>query len=215
MKLISKLTHEEIAYHEAGHAVVCWFLGGFVTAIDMNESPVGHYGAFTTTSFPTDYESLLNEFNAMHIVAGPITQQLYSPRRDWGFVSRIGAGYDDWQKVNCLVGLDDWAGLAPIDSDRRRRSVCRRVFRLLREPIVWECVTVLANNLTPTTVLDEEDVNRFLFDSTRWSAGPVPVFQLGGVWGRWFAKSLFARARNDHMKNPGGESGAMEHRASP
>lgn len=139
------------AYHEAGHAVIAWWLGVHLEAatIEPNEAE-GYQGAvvakfMTAISHKIEYDITPGlqrrvENYAVHTLAGVGAQRKFNPRSVRSYHSRA----DDQAVVNLLSYLCDpsskvWKPYVAFMVARARAAV--------ENPINWRAIEVLAKEL--------------------------------------------------------------------
>lgn len=148
---------ETIAYHEAGHALVAYLLGGQVRSVtiepDRDDGPErqGDTQILWRRRGVSDRDYA--QAAVQVCLAGPVAEMIYSgdPYHP-GLVAEWSA---DWREAWQLAEL-----LAP--DDRRRlkylEDVSIRLYRQLKDDEYWAPLASLADNLLAHETLDEEHV---------------------------------------------------------
>lgn len=168
MEVGASLTHDSeddetiTAYHEAGHAVVAYALGGEVEAMslwgeadDYLPERFGDIRIRWGAVWPESQDQLYREL--MTVLAGPVSEQLY---RDEELTPRdIAAWESDWQHaVRCVRLL--------ARDVTKQQAILREVLRLLRDQLAketwWAAVAAVADELVAHEQLEWDQVDDIL-----------------------------------------------------
>jgi hypothetical protein len=150
-----KLTGEQIAYHEAGHAVAAHFLGIPVKAAAITRGHPEHAGFTENYRRPAENSAIECDRRdgwkkaiprLMVAYAGPIAEEMFTGRRN-----RVGAQGDDREIADLVFLLtgDDEEGAALV------RWVEARTRYFLRQPRHWLAVRRVA-----AAILEKRSLNR-------------------------------------------------------
>jgi len=147
---------ELIAYHEAGHALMAFLLGGEVRLVtiepDHDDGPdrSGDTQVLWRRAGFSDRE--FAQCAVQVCLAGPVAEMIYSgdPYHP-GLVAEWAA---DWRQA--------WEAAAPLHPDQRQRlayleQISIQLYRWLKEDL-WEGLAALADNLLAHETLEGEQV---------------------------------------------------------
>ncbi len=155
-----------LAYHESGHALVAWLLGGEVERVTIEPDNDDDSGddrpareGVTQVLWPRDRSSE-REFAAKAVqvcLAGPVAEMIYSG--DPFHPGLVAEWADDWRQA--------WQAALPLFSDERRRlahleRITVELHRLLRRDDVWAALAALADELAAHETLDGEQVSEIV-----------------------------------------------------
>ena len=152
---------ELTAYHEAGHAVMAWRLGGRVTQVTIDPDDdggpprSGHTQVLWRTSGISD--KVFAQITVQISLAGPVAEMIYAGDPDHpGAVPEWAA---DWKEA--------WEAAALIKPNERRRmeyleQVSIRMYHLLKSDEVWGILASLADNLLAHETLEADQVEDIL-----------------------------------------------------
>jgi hypothetical protein len=139
---LARFTDEQLAYHEAGHAVLHHLQGGVVTrlSIERTDARQGtHIGPQPAPAQSADPRQALRELVAM-LVAGEAAATIHGAPGD--AVAAGGAGdREAGVRAAADVGLDEAAARAMIEAE------WPRVRARLEEPDTWQLVETTAQAL--------------------------------------------------------------------
>jgi ATP-dependent Zn protease len=153
---------EVVAYHEAGHALVAWQLGGRVHCVtidpDRDDGPAREGGTEIRWRRSEGERELARKLVRVSL-AGPVAEMLYTgdPYHP-GMVAEWSA---DWQAAWESAGLL-WA------EQRERLASLERVslelYRHLNAEMQWAALAALADNLLAHDTLEREEIEEILRD---------------------------------------------------
>ncbi len=152
---------EETAYHEAGHAFMASYLGGFVRSVtiepDRDDGP-NRLGDVQIV-WPSGRMSAKEFQNKLVLVAlaGPVVEMIYrgEPLHP-GFVAEWA---DDWRKA--------WDAAEPILADQQKRlafleETARELYGLLHRDQHWAAIAALADHILAHETLETEEIQEIL-----------------------------------------------------
>lgn len=150
------------AYHEAGHAVIGYALGGCVDSLQLGGEADDHmpkrFGdcriVWGRVDPNTDWQ---RQREILTILAGPAAEMLYRGERF--HPQKFGPWQDDWQHAWKIAG-----DLAE-DTVRRNRMLCQLLLRLealMRRDQCWAAIAALADELLAHDFLEREQAHEIL-----------------------------------------------------
>ena len=152
---------EIVAYHEAGHALTAFLLGGEVRSVtidpDRDEGPHRQGDTQVLWRRSTDGEKEYAKKAVEVSLAGPVAEMIYSgePYHP-GLVAEWAA---DWREA--------WEAAVVLFADERKRlkyleDVSIRLYHRLQEEDLWAALAALADNLLAHETLDGEQVEEIV-----------------------------------------------------
>jgi ATP-dependent Zn protease len=152
---------ELIAYHEAGHGVVAYLLGGVVRQItiepDADDGPRRGGDTQVVWRRGNDSDKLFAQKSVQVHLAGPVAEIIYSGEfYHPAFVAEWAA---DWE------GAAEAAALLHADLPRRLQyleQTSRQLHRRLQSDAIWMALAALADSLLAHETLDQEQVEEVL-----------------------------------------------------
>jgi hypothetical protein len=149
------------AYHEAGHAVMAWRLGGRVQHVtiepDDDDGPE-RYGDTQVRWRRSKFTAAELAASAVQVsLAGPVAEMIYTG--DPFHPGLVAEWADDWRQA--------WAAAEPLLPDERKRlelleRTTLRLYRELGNDAVWAAIAAVADHLLAHDRLDREDLEDIL-----------------------------------------------------
>ena len=150
------------AYHEAGHAVVGYALGGAIESLQLGgegdpELPARFGDCRINWGRVDPQVDWQRQREILTLLAGPVAEIIY--RGEPFDPAFFGAWQDDWRRA--------WEIGAAFEDDRRRRSevlwlLMLRLEHLVRSERCWPAVSALADELLAHEFLEQEQVEEIL-----------------------------------------------------
>ena len=150
---LAQFTDEDMAYHEAGHAVIHHGNGGTVRRVSIDRSDVRR-GVEAAAPRETEHTPGLGHTIAV-LVAGDVAGRLHGSAEH---VTTAGSrvDYDQAFRAAAHAGFDADETRAMIDSK------WQRVRDRLQEPATWQRVETIAQALLQRRTLDEAELTTLL-----------------------------------------------------
>ena len=147
---------EIVAYHEAGHALVAWQLGGRVRLVTIdpeNDDGPAREGGTEIRWRRSDGDRELAR-KLVHVsLAGPVAEMLYTgdPYHP-GLVAEWAADWRDaWEAAELLLP-DERQRLAYLE------QISLELYRRLNDESQWAALAALADNLLAHETLEREEI---------------------------------------------------------
>lgn len=150
------------AYHEAGHAVVAFALGGSIESMQLggeeDEWLPARFGDCRIRWGPVDSESpSQRRREILTVLAGPVAEMIY--RDEPLHPAMYGPWRDDWQRA--------WEAASTIANDPQKRTrlleqLTVELRERLRGDTCWAAVAALADELMAHEFLEAEHVEEVL-----------------------------------------------------
>lgn len=167
---------ELTSYHEAGHAVIAYALGGTVESVQLggeadehlpdrfgdcriNWGPVADRSGLdaTTRSRLDPQHSWQIQREVMTILAGPVAEMIYSGEPF--HPALFGPWKDDWARA--------WATIAPIVASPESRTrlleqITRELHQRMKLDSIWAPLAAVADELQAHEYLDQDQLDEIL-----------------------------------------------------
>ena len=150
---LAQFSDEDMAYHEAGHAVIHHLNGGAVRRISIDR-PDARRGVQVAPPADTDRQPGLGNLIAL-LIAGDVAGRLHGSAEH---VTTAGSriDYDQAFRAAAEAGFDAEETRAIIDAK------WQRVHDRLKEPAAWQRVEALAQELLQHRTLDQGQIAAIL-----------------------------------------------------
>lgn len=154
---------ELVAYHEAGHALMAYLLGGQVRQVtiepDHDDGPRRDGDTQVVWRRPALGDKEFAKKSIQVHLAGPVAEMIYSgePYHP-AFVAEWAADWDGATQAAALLHADEVKRLQYLE------QVSRRLYQQLQDDELWMALAALADSLLAHETLDQEQVEEVLQD---------------------------------------------------
>ncbi|QDT13871.1 cell division protein FtsH [Planctomycetes bacterium K23_9] len=146
------------AYHEAGHAVVGYALGGRIERVQLggeadDDLPERFGDCLVNWGRVSSECSWQRQCELMTILAGPVAEMIYRGERL--HPAHYGPWQGDWQQA--------WMHCPPVKDDRSRTLILEKMIVELHQRLsddqCWAAIAAVADELLAHEYLDEEQLS--------------------------------------------------------
>lgn len=150
-----------VAYHEAGHALMAFLLGGKVRLVtiepDDDDGPDRQGDTQVLWRRSADTDEGFAKKAVQVSLAGPVAEMIYTG--DPYHPSLVAEWAADWQEA--------WEAATPLHREERKRleyleQVSIQLYHQLKQDEMWAALAALADNLLAHETLEREQVEEVL-----------------------------------------------------